>query len=277
MQRLTQQTRLAVYDSSDINHLTTADIKAKLAAPVIDDSKIKEIVTEHAYLWVARLPNAAPIFLYGTIHVYIDAFRLFTGAIDTTIEKVDTIYTEIELLTNVIYCLDAFIARQALEQNKQLKPLENEIVRRESGAFKDHGTDENATHENLDKAKETFLAYRYLTDNFRQAEPTRSNKIRNLFWMEHLLTNSIKRKKSSLAACGGLHHVGLFGLPNLLANFGYSVTPLMKAPPPPQSKILRHLMNQERTLFAIPPLLHKLVENLLVETKNDSPVLLLCN
>lgn len=223
---------------------------------------IPHIITDKAFLWKAEKENCAPIYLFSTIHrSSMDNDDIFGDAIDNILDKVDTVFTEISLVSPIdairIHMgempemdssLDMFIAFRAYFRGKECLPLENSTVR---NACKEE-TDEDGDYDKIDMDILDAIYKNYLTHiafETTEEEMLTTNK-RSIYWMKHILVKSQYQSRPALVACGALHNMGRFGLPNLLASEGYTLSPLMKTMPTPRSSLPRMTLNNHSALFA---------------------------
>lgn len=218
-------------------------VEIKYANP---DVKIKE----QAFLWVAKKEGVAPIYILGSRHlVSRDTQLRFLDLINTVLDKVETSFTE--SATPVVQepkGIDDLVEHRANMMGKNQKYLESlrslklmhgkklmsEILdAKDSEIYKDAvaSSEEwfltNCASASLEALADTGLDH--LTS------------LRNKFWMEDILKESTSQK-SCMVTVGAMHNQGIFGLPNLLANEGYNLTPLAKTAPTPTRVLLRDLL-----------------------------------
>lgn len=242
------------YDSSNVD-LQEYFIKEKInkSEKHYPDSELEEKIQEEAFLWSATKDGCAPIYLLGTMHLTYGAKLkdIFLEAIKNVLSCTDTVFTETTLRPSEdreFPCLDAIVAEIADEMGKQLKPLENEKIRSMLGVnleqveslYKEGFLDLNNLKQGLKEATKQYLSARPLSNEVKnkQAIDITAPHKRNKYWMEDILNES-KNGKSTFVACGAIHNCGKYGLPNLLASEGYTVTPIMKQPPVPTSSSIR--------------------------------------
>lgn len=195
------------------------------------------------------------IYLYGTIHISIDNYDIkdrCSELADHFIDQVEVVYTEIK--RNFVYDLemtiDDFIALKTYQAGKELRPLENERVFSNSVSDFDSFASNFISTQNLTDQESQDRIRAYLTstpihamaESDTNSELTRSGIKRNFFWMHEILHQSQVMKKSSLVVNGSGHNSGQYGLPNLLAYEGYTLTPLMQCAPETKKSIARKLV-----------------------------------
>ena len=225
---------------------------------------LENLVTEKAFLWVAKKEGCAPIYIFNTSHYLygVDAKDIFDDAIDNCLDKVDVVFTEIptNLESDVlsysedkpIYLLDNMIAKKASEMSKELKALENTNIRKLLGVdVQEADAQYSIINRELENESSDRLAFlqQDTTNYLAHVSPSTLStaveskggiKRRNQFWMSSILEESLQQK-TSLVTCGAIHSHGIYGLPNLLANEGYTLTPLMKTAPTPKSVMLKQI------------------------------------
>lgn len=210
-----------------------------------------ELVKDVAFLWKAEKEGCPPIYLFSTCHEFLlDTKDYFADVCEGVVDKVDEVMVEVVSEVRVETSVDDLIQEKAIELNKNLKSLENRTVIAASGFVKLQTT--STKDEPTQSDKEDFNK-QYLTsiaplklDERSKANPLLHSAIRrNLYWLDDILS----QKKSTLVACGSMHNSGKYGLPNLLALEGYTLTPLMKKAPTPKSVQLRELVYQSRQSF----------------------------
>lgn len=220
---------------------------------------IEEKINEKAFLWLAEREGFAPIYILGTIHVAtVEVKERFRNLVDEILAKVETCFNEIKLPFGIHSNsgLDFLVNTHAVQMSKQQKSLEDERVRRLA-----HGAQylEDAVAITNTIATNSALLEEYSNEYLAKAsisyDPRNDPLIieiglkrRNVLWMERLLMESADQS-ASLAAVGALHNEGRFGLPNLLAHEGYTVTALVKTAPELKSALLKDAMQSGQTLF----------------------------
>lgn len=145
------------YNSNHLKDLDESTILKIIDAALQRYQNIPNQINEDAFLWVAKKKDCAPIYFYGTNHgAQCDFEDRFGDAFDNIMDKVDVVYTEIEeeksnsdlhiklqdimtprikRLIEILYksqtsqSIDNFIANKAAQHNKELRPLENQLVR----------------------------------------------------------------------------------------------------------------------------------------------------
>lgn len=95
----------------------------------------------------------------------------------------------------------------------------------------------------LDKECKQYLTY---VTKFSLDEMTRDAN-RNFVWIDSIMAQS-RENIPALIVCGAVHSAGKYGLPNLLAHEGYTLTPVMKTAPILESTIPRSLVQQSLRL-----------------------------
>lgn len=258
------------YTTNPICNMTNDELSKKINLSKTKYKHTHNYISEQAFLWVAKKDGCAPIYIFNTMHLLtgIDANDIFGDALNNIIDKVDTVFTEVELNihpedTTVsphnessVYELDHIIAEKSANMGKVLKPLENSEIREALGCHENEIQSlYQSTNEQLQKGEVELLmqaSQNYLT----HANPFTINKEdnkyfatknRNFFWIESLLFES-SNNKTCLVACGTSHSSGKYGLPNLLAANGYQLEPLMKTPPPSKKDIARTLVYGHHSL-----------------------------
>ncbi|MBA2710361.1 MAG: DnaJ domain-containing protein [Tatlockia sp.] len=224
-------------------------------------------INEKALLWKAERKGCAPIYLFGTAHLSIDNFNIkdrFDDLFDYLIEQVDVVLPEIEscCIFGFGENIDEFIVLKAHHREKELRPLENRLIRMTTMSEKLlNSINSNSFSFSESKIKE--LTRSYLTgSNFISMNETVTSELiksaikRNFFWMEDILSQSYHRK-TSLVVAGGAHNSGHYGLPNLLAYEGYKLTPLFKSAPTSKKVIIRNLVFGTNNLFFQPEINRK--------------------
>lgn len=206
------------------------------------------------WLWKAQKKDCAPIYIFGTQHkVNFDPNEIFGEAIKNTVEKVDIVFTEIEIPSNKFEdktAIDCWVAGIGNEQNKTLKPLENERARSYFGVASCF-LKSNVTHIDpsiVDKCSEQYLSGETITKTIKvggKLDSLAACTTRNLYWLRSITEHS-KDKKTCLVAVGALHNTGEMGLPRLLEEEGYTVKPLMTSIPTKQEKNLQLAIHENR-------------------------------
>jgi len=245
-------------DLKEINSLTEEVIIGTMVRLIEKYSMVAITPFEPAFLWVAYKENHAPIYLFGTQHdLYgIDVIDIFHESIKNIISQVQLVFTELVMSTNpnnicvklenksgkkisssinANFSLDELVAVEAVKQNKVLRCLENDLVRKaarvENEPFKTTEAMEADPQTELDESKN------YLTHVVPSTEYaiTDEDRYRDCFWLSRLLPVSAQGL-ASLAAVGSAH---LPDLIHLLTLEGYTMTPLMKHAPVPESESVR--------------------------------------
>ena len=253
-------------------HLDTEAIKSLIETANKNYDNPELLVQEQAFLWEAKQVGKAPIYLLGTMHLLNqDPADIFGDLVARIMDDVDKVFCEIDTSSAleeieiessgvVLYSFEKMIENIARRARKKLGVLENIAVRQQMYPADLLEIIERIFQEALSGSKEY---YRELTNSFLNVlapfDPENHPAhcvfeilltLRNKLWMLTLLDNS-NVKTPILVACGANHNIGKFGLPNLLANEGYTLTPLIKKAPLPKSVILRSLVfsNSESTTF----------------------------
>lgn len=234
---------------------------------------IDDNVTDKAFLWKAEKKGCAPIYIFGSMHDYsLDKEDYFGDAVNNTIDKVAVVFREIgqgyksEIQAEIDNeseshhkdnSIDTFVTQKAHDRGKLVRELEDSVIREAA-----YGTEEYAKLlKKMEEEKYTKEDLLNLTENYMThvspltcelsdtKDPTAR---RNFVWMEKIVSVSEQENKPSLVVCGALHNSGKFGLPNLLANEGYTLTPLMKMAPTPRSTLIREMFTGEGAGFFNP-------------------------
>jgi hypothetical protein len=226
--------------------------KAKAREEKYKDTENK--ISKNHFLWVAKKEGCAPVYIFNTIHLLygIDANDTFGDAFDNIIDKVDTVFTEVEMNLeledtketlpdgSILYKLDNIIAEKAASMGKKLIALENGQIRKALGEnVKDDAWGKDVSV--IKQFSKNYLTYVCMSniEDYQEYVDYKA-KERSLFWMEDILYES-SMEKSSLVVCGAGHSSGKFGLPNLFLAEGYTVEGLMETPPIPKSRIIKSL------------------------------------
>lgn len=154
------------YNTSHLDNLSEDDIRNRLSIAKMKYSNIDVQVNGKAFIWIAEKEGCAPIYLFSTMHDCIDINNSlddrFGDVVENIIDKVDVVFTEVEqesarneskklldlinkFLNNttdtdesdkVDYTsMDTFIQFKSQQQNKELRPLENDLVRNLAEVF----------------------------------------------------------------------------------------------------------------------------------------------
>lgn len=271
------------YNENPICNITKEALLEKISAAETKYEHIDNSISENAFLWVAKKDGCAPVYIFNTAHLLtgIDPNDLFGDAFDNIIDKVDTVFTEVELSVlpeNIkialspklnTYVLDSFIAEKAVDMEKEVKPLENNEIREILGIdMKQYNQNWDETINTMASNRETIKylldhTQNYLTHAHTPPPPDSDadkkkiiddtiGKKRNFFWMESILSES-SQNKASLVICGNDHSSGKYGLPNLFAAEGYQVEPLMKTPPLSKKNMIKSLVYGSHSLGYFKP------------------------
>jgi len=298
---------LLPYNSEHLEGLSKEQIQEHIMDAKSHYDNVTNLITDKSFLWIAEKEGCAPIYFMSTNHeLNCDLEDRFGDAMDNIIDKVDIVFTEVteteeeslsdalsdaslpdhikkKLLQETHDSMDNFIANKAWKQGKELRPLENGLVRETAlsmnetsssimdflSKIKDMSntqmsTSECLTHtrnyltnicqgevkiqsdaEVIDFLKKTFncIPEQIDCDLLKSVLNADAQKVinRNLFWMKSIISVSSQDKKPCLVASGAAHNYGQYGLPNLLASDGYTLTPLMKKAPHSKSAHIREL------------------------------------
>lgn len=221
-------------------------------------------LAKSALLWLAQKPGCAPIYIFGTMHRVGFDPTIFDDVLKNTIDKVDVVFTEIDEQPDLKntksrkMCLDARVTVFAICQNKRVMPLEDDEIRESLGvdlkyaiAAKDQLMD--AIDHQEGRIWERFYenSQRYLNNSMKEDPDVidiAAVTTRNHFWLQEILAQS-SAQTSCLVAVGANHNIGPNGLPNLLAQQGYAVSPLMqKAPSLRQEELLPAIIHDNEIL-----------------------------
>jgi len=261
-------------------NLTDEQLMQKVDQAKSTYAEIKDLTTDKAFLWVAKKPGAADIFILGTCHVINkDPKDIFGDAIQNILQQVDIVFFEvksdlqptIQIGDITLYCYDNIVAQMAFDIDKTVGFLETRETIERCG-----GENYLATAKKALKALgkgEDILTQNFLTSITPPTLPSIhiiATENRNKFWLSTILEQS-KENRPQLIVCGAAHNYQRYGLPNLLANEGYTLTPLMKTSPVPKSQQLRDAMYGNiaiRQMFLKPQL-----QNNSKKTEKDEPEL----
>jgi len=243
------------YNSEFINQIKKEEVLETLLHAAERYKNITCLITEKAFCWKAEKKGCADVYLFGSIHKFpFDALNIFGDAVDTILDNVKVVFTEVARTiphsnnnTEKNLGLDDFIAKKAFDMKKELKPLENTMIREALGVDPRLPSYSNIEQEELEE-----LTRQYLTNISYGDSTPKANKEdpivlaaainRNLFWMDSSIRCESEQQNASLVVCGGAHNHGQFGLANLLVADGYTLTPLMKTPPVPRNALLKDAM-----------------------------------
>jgi len=130
-----------IKETYDVN----ADRSNKIICPLSDANLIKKqiqknkekysvldnIEMDKAFLYIAEKTGCAPIYIFGTMHQFnFDDFKdIFGDALDNIIDRVDVVFTELNVKDSIHNQLDIKIALIAKLRGKILLALEDRLVR----------------------------------------------------------------------------------------------------------------------------------------------------
>ncbi|MBA2653428.1 MAG: DnaJ domain-containing protein [Tatlockia sp.] len=251
---------LLTYNLKGICNLDKKTIMKRIERGENNYRYISDSINEKALLWKAEKKGCAPIFLYGTAHLSLDNCNIkdrFDDLFDYLIDQVDVVLPEIEMccIFDLGENIDEFIVLKAHHREKELRPLENRLIRMTTMSEKlINSINSNSFSDS--RIKELTRCYLTGGNLITMNETVTSELIksaikRNFFWMEDILSQSY-HKKTSLVVAGGAHNSGDYGLPNLLAYEGYKLTPLIKSAPTSKKAIIRNLVFGTHNLFFQP-------------------------
>ncbi|MBA3537697.1 MAG: DnaJ domain-containing protein [Tatlockia sp.] len=258
---------LLTYNLKGICNLDNETIMKRIKRGENNYRYISDSIKEKALLWKAEKKGYAPIYLYGTAHLSIDNFNIkdrFDDLFNYLIDQVDVVLPEIEscCIFDQGENIDEFIVLKAHHSGKELRPLENKLIRMTTMSEKLlNSFNSNSNSFSDSRIKELTRSYLTGSNSITMNGTVKSELIksaikRNFFWMEDILSLSYK-KKTSLVVAGGAHNSGDYGLPNLLAYEGYKLTPLIKSAPPSKKAIIRNLVFGTNNLFFQPEINRK--------------------
>lgn len=210
------------------------------------------ICNQKAFLWKAEKKGHPDIYIFNSIHrAEFDAENIFGDALNNVLDKVAVVYTEAQGIkstaTHSYLGLDEMIARKAAKMGKSLKALEDEKVY------------QHITQKRLDAIPtplasidniEQDIQLQYLTNisysTSMMSEETQTElQKRNSFWM---INSILTEKNACLVVAGSLHSSGKWGLPNLLAVEGYTLTPQILKAPNSRSEMVYRVFYHDRGL-----------------------------
>jgi len=233
---------------------------------------------EPVWLWKAEGNGCAPIYIFGTIHrINFNPDEIFGEAIKNTIEKVDTIFTEIEISNNCVNkrSIDCWVAALARVQHKKLMPLENTEIRLSLGVSPSVLSDNiyaNINADDIKKISEEYLSGKIVAKSSLggEADTLAAIASRNIYWLLCSILDQSRNQKSCLVTVGCGHNVGELGLPNLLRGFGYILYPLIRKIPLTSHKTLRAMIH-ESTIFTSTSFFAKPVADKAKDEEQKSP------
>lgn len=233
-------------------HSPLLKLQAVIDAAEEKYAQVEEQISETAFLWRATKEGHAPVYLFNTVHHFpAEMAERFIGLIEASMDKADVCIMESPaFLTRSIFqsypaltSLDLMVEECAEKMGKPQAFLDDLLMLRLIFQKKPL-TDSLSIHEvdeRLEALKTNF--YSVYLNNVRVPNPDGDGShvyIRNKLWIEKIVAVSAQQR-SSFVAVGARHNQGIFGLPNLLAHEGYTLTPLAKTAPPSTTWLLRQL------------------------------------
>ncbi|MEO8965301.1 MAG: hypothetical protein ABI370_11595 [Gammaproteobacteria bacterium] len=241
--------------TDNFSHLDGESLKekihnAELHYQFLQDEKTSR-VTQKAFLWKAEKKGRPDIYIFNTMHgPAFDVENIFGDALDNILNKVAVVYTEIQGFQsspiNSDQSLDEIIAIKAASMGKKLKALEDEKIRNLTGC-KPSETILDYTERKAEIKKVGLQYLTHISPPEMNLEKNSSTAKRNMFWvMESLLIE----ESTCLVAFGATHSSSKWGVPNLLAVEGYTLTPLMIITPTSRSEMVHRLFYHDDNVFS---------------------------